>query len=281
MSATRDIPRELVDTDRYPLGDEAARGMIVAQARRGLAAEGCAILPGFVRTEVAARMAQEVRALVPIAHRRDIELRAYPGEPDATLPATDPRMRRHPFCMSVVAADEFPRDGLIMRLYGWDGLTELIAATLGESSLHRCADALLSCNATVMGDGDQHGWHFDSNDFVVTLLLQAPERGGRFVFAPGIRDDDRPNYAGVARAMDGDEDLLRVPAMAPGALVLFRGKRALHRVTPVEGSRQRIIAIFSYDRRPDMQFSDRTRLNAVGRTAPRIASSHPAGGTSP
>ena len=39
------------------------------------------------------------------------------------------------------------------------------------------------------------------------------------------------------------------------------------RVTPVAGPRRRVIAIFSYDRVPGMMFSDRTRLQAVGRTA--------------
>ena len=42
----------------------------------------------------------------------------------------------------------------------------------------------------------------------------------------------------------------------PGTLVLFNGKYALHRVSPVGPTdRPRIIAIFSYDKRPDKLFS--------------------------
>jgi hypothetical protein len=38
--------------------------------------------------------------------------------------------------------------------------------------------------------------------------------------------------------------------MAAGALVLFRGRYALHRVTPVEGARPRLLAALSYDPEP-------------------------------
>ena len=50
--------------------------------------------------------------------------------------------------------------------------------------------------------------------------------------------------------------------------MIFQGRRALHRVTPVEGARSRIVALFSYDRRPDMVFPERVRLSSVGRLTP-------------
>jgi hypothetical protein len=266
-SPTADIPADLIAVERYRLDDEGEHATILAEARRQLAAEGCAMLPGFVRPAAAAAMADEIQALVPRAHRRDVMLNAYGPPPDADLPPDHPRARTHPYCMHVVASDLFASDGPVMRLYLWDGLTRLIASALGEAELHRCADPLLRCNATVMGAGDQHGWHFDSNDFVVTVLLQAASRGGEFEFAPGIRDDTDPAQAEVAAAMDGTSPRLRRLRASPGTLILFRGKHALHRVTPIDGQTRRIIAIFSYDRRPDMQFSDRTRLRAVGRTS--------------
>jgi hypothetical protein len=43
---------------------------------------------------------------------------------------------------------------------------------------------------------------------------------------------------------------------SPDTLVLFNGKYALHRVSPGGPTgRPRIIAIFSYDKRPDQLFS--------------------------
>lgn len=269
MQGTADAPGDLVDLDRYLLNSESGRAAIIAEGRRQLAVDGCAILPGFVRPDAVARMAAEVMDLLPGAHRRDLMLGAYGDVSAEGLPSDDPRLRRTPYSMHAVATDQFEPAGPVLRLYMWDGLTQLISDMLDEPVLYRVADPLMSCNATILGEGDQHGWHFDSNDFVISLLLQAPEGGGRFIFAPGIRSDLEPSYADVAAAMDGDASLLREPPMEAGALILFRGKYSIHRVTPVTGTRKRIIALFSYDRRPDMQFSERSRLNVFGRTQAR------------
>ena len=53
--------------------------------------------------------------------------------------------------------------------------------------------------------GDELGWHFDGADFVVTLLLQAPEAGGAFEFAPMLRSEDDRNDEGVRALLAGDE----------------------------------------------------------------------------
>jgi hypothetical protein len=263
-----DNPDDLVNLVRYRLGDPVTLAAIVAEGRRQLAADGCAILPDFVGPGVAQRMADEILGLMPWAHRRDLMLRAYANVDETGLSAGDPRRRANPYCMHAVATDQFDPAGPVLRLYMWDGLTRLVAEILDEPRLYRVADPMMSCNATILGEGDQHGWHFDSNDFVVSLLLQAPAGGGRFVFAPGIRSEADQNYDCVAAAMDGEGRLLRQPPMAPGALILFRGRNSLHRVTPVEGPVKRIVALFSYDRRPDMQFSEQSRINVFGRSQP-------------
>jgi hypothetical protein len=68
--------------------------------------------------------------------------------------------------------------------------------------------------------------------------------------------------------MEERSPLLKRKKVTPGTLMLFCGHRALHRVSPVVGARERIIALFSYDRRPEMNFPASTRRNAVGRTEP-------------
>lgn len=266
-AATITDDRDMIDRRRYDLDDTAARHAIVAEGRRQLRAGGFAALPGFVTPAAAAAMAEEGLATLPQAHRRDRMLGAYDIEPGPDMAADHPVRRRHPYRMHVTATDLLPPAGMIRSLYERDDMTELVADLLEETSLHRCADPLLSCAVTIMGEGDQHGWHFDSNDFVVTLLLQKPEQGGDFEFCPGIRSDADQNFAGVAAAMDGAALGLRCPCVEAGTLMLFRGKQSIHRVTPVAGPRRRVIAIFSYDRMPGMMFSERTRLQAVGRTA--------------
>jgi hypothetical protein len=71
--------------------------------------------------------------------------------------------------------------------------------------------------------------------------------------------------------LEGDPRLRRIGAIEPGCLALFRGQRSLHHVTEVEGSRARLIALFSYDRKPGMMFRPEVHLRSLGRTleAPR------------
>jgi hypothetical protein len=264
-------PPDLIDLERYPLANPEARQRIAATAGADLDACGFCALPGFLDSKAINAVLDEVISLAPAAHHRDILLGAYGDDAGLELPADHPRRRRHPFRMGVLAYDCFPAQSALRRLYLRDDLADLVATILGEPELHRCVDPLLSCNVTIMAPGGQHGWHFDGNDFVVTILLQAAERGGAFEFAPAIRSDLDESYDAVARVMDGEQVLIRRPAVAPGTLMLFRGKYSLHRVSPVEGGRPRIIAIFSYDRRPGMVFPPYVQQNAVGRTAPMFA----------
>jgi predicted 2-oxoglutarate/Fe(II)-dependent dioxygenase YbiX len=55
--------------------------------------------------------------------------------------------------------------------------------------------------------------------------------------------------------------------LAAGALVLFRGRYALHRVTPVEGTRPRLLAALSYDPEPGRTLTEHTRKIFYGRVA--------------
>ena len=259
---------ELVDLDRYPLHDPAARAEIVAEARAGMAALGSAVLPGFLRPAAVAAMAAEAAALVPASHRRDRMLTAYSrDDAEDWMEPDHPVRRTHPYRMRVTATDQLDPAGPTLAVYEWEPLTALVRDVLEMQALHRVADPLMRCNFTILGDGDQHGWHFDGNDFVVSLLLQKPQAGGLFEFAPGIRGDDAPNFDAVRAVMDGRPGLTRLLEVEPGTLALFRGAHALHRVTPVGGPRPRIIALFSFDRRPGVEFGEAAQRRVFGRTA--------------
>ncbi len=68
---------------------------------------------------------------------------------------------------------------------------------------------------------------------------------------PGFLRDDA-----VSALFTAPESHARRPAMAPGCFVLFNGRLSMHRVSPLgRTKRPRIMAIFSYDQRPDMVFS--------------------------
>ena len=64
------------------------------------------------------------------------------------------------------------------------------------------------------------------------------------------------------------QDVMRSANVA-GTLMLFQGRRSLHRVSSVEGDVPRIVALLAYDTRPESDTSDLFKLIRYGRSEPR------------
>jgi len=210
-------------------------------------------------------MAAEVLDALPRAYRRDKTFTAYSTPATEDLPPHHARRREHLNRQYVVTTDISPRTAAMRRLYENDLLTRRVAQLLSEPALHRLADPVMSCTSTVMYDGDTHGWHYDLNDFVVSILLRASDEGGTFDFVPYIRSDSNENYPAVADVFDGTSDDIRRIRVGPGTLLLFSGLRAIHRVAPIQGPNPRVIALFSYDRKPDIRYTPDVYERVVGR----------------
>jgi hypothetical protein len=257
----------LVDLERYPLHEDSAFVPIAARCRTQLNESSFASLPGFLRPGVAEAMTAEVLDAIPRAYRRERSFSAYDESTLEQYPNDHVRRRKYESRQFVVATDILSKTGQLRALYGNETLTRRIAQMLEEPALFPLADPIMGCTATVMYEGDTHGWHFDLNDFVVSVLLQAPEAGGTFDFAPNIRKDGEENYEHVAAALDGSSQAVRSIKVEAGTLLLFCGRRALHRVPPIRGRIPRVIALLSYDRKPGVRYGSETYIRVVGRSA--------------
>ena len=100
------------------------------------------------------------------------------------------------------------------------------------------------------------------------MLLQAPEGGGDFEYVPDVRDADAGDmaYERVATILDGRESVKRLD-FEPGDLVLFRGRDALHRVTPTTGDATRMLVVFAYNNAPGVALSESALQTFYGRTS--------------
>ena len=164
----------------------------------------------------------------------------------------------------MVLTNQFPGDGPIETLYRWEPVTDFVREVLGFETLYRTACPHLSLGIGVEGEGDQLGWHFDTNDGVVSLLLQEPDEGGHFEYAPYIRAEDDEDYVETARLFAGEPGIAQRALMKPGTFVLFNGRRSCHRVTLVEAtSKPRLIALLSYGKRPGMVFTEANVRDAM------------------
>lgn len=262
---------DLIDVERYPVTDlhgPAARA-VVEQQRRSLAQKGVAILPGFVGAAATERMAREAAALAPRAHLEDAWGTPYLEPVDVSFPEGHPRQTLDHSLTWVVAYDVIPPAAALRRLYEWDPLMEFVGMILQRHPLYRMADPLGALNFTIMSAGHQQGWHYDNTEFVVSLALQSSTDGGRFECAPFIRSAHDERYDRVARVLRGDaSERVEVFPMTPGTLMIFAGRNSIHRVSAVHGDVPRIVALLSYDTRPDADSSELFKLIRYGRSTP-------------
>lgn len=257
---------KLIDLDRYPLDSAGSPDWqnLVDRSRVRLAQDGLFNLSGFIRQEACKRAVSEVRPLLEHeafvhARRHNIYFRKTveglaPGHPALTEFETSNR---------TVCADQM-NNAVVMRLYEWSPFAWFLAAVLEKPELHTMADPLARVNVMAYSDGEALNWHFDRSEFTTTLLLQAPKTGGDFEYDQDLRTDTDPNYQGVTDLIEGRRHPTRI-VLEPGTLNIFKGKNTAHRVTPVGGDRDRIIAVFSFYERPGIQFSDQERIGFYGR----------------
>ncbi|MFO1175664.1 MAG: 2OG-Fe(II) oxygenase [Paracoccaceae bacterium] len=259
----------LIDLDRYPLDrpDSPEWQALVATAKDELARDGMFNLEGFLKPEA---IAADVGLLAPRfatgaythARRHNVYFRkevpdVAPDHPALVLFDT----KSHTLCADQLAGTA------VMRLYDWAPFARFLAAAMDKPALFTMSDPLARLNAMAYGEGEGLNWHFDRSEFTTTLLLQAPQAGSVFEYRSNLRSDTDPNYDGVARLLRGDDAEKKSLALKPGTLNVFRGKNTAHRVTPAEGIRSRMIAVFSFYDRPGVTFSDEERLGFYGRAA--------------
>ncbi len=257
----------LIDLERYPIADissEAAQ-TLVAECQAQLRARGACSLPGFVKPEVVPTLAAEMTTLLPQAFHNLQEHNVYFKADDLSLPADHPARRKVRTSQRTIAYDLIPPEAGIRQIYTWPPLRNFIAAVLGKDKLYLHADPLAALNVMGMQAGDELGWHYDRADFVTTLLLQAPEAGGAFEFAPHLRSPEDENYAGLAELLDGSHPGVVSKAGQAGTLTLFVGHYSIHRVAPVQGQMPRLVAVLSYENEPGVTFSEAARTRFYGR----------------
>lgn len=245
---------EIVRRDLYPidrLGNPEGRAL-VASCRAQIEAEGYCILPDFVTAQALARMTELSRAVAPSAYASKITTNVYFSADDKSLPKDHPKRIFMERSSAFVPADCIPADSVLRRLYDWPPFTEFVAACMDEPVLYKYADPVADMPLNVVGPGEQFPWHFDTNEFSVTILTQAAEAGGLFEYARDIRSAESENYPAVAGVLAGERALVRSLELRPGDLQIFKGRHSLHRVTRVGGTRPRYTVIFSFAKEPNM-----------------------------
>ncbi|NOD83100.1 hypothetical protein [Ruegeria sp. HKCCD6119] len=242
--------QDLVDLGRYPIDrpDSPAYDQLIEDLRRELEQDGCAVLPGFVHEAGVKLLVQEAEGVAPKAHRSFNRTNAYFTKDDPRLGIAHPIRRFYDRSNAFVPADNLAKSGPLRRIYEFDGFLPFVRDALNEPEdrFFRYDDPLADVIINVVEEGQGFPWHFDTNNYTVTLAIQNAETGGAFEYAPNLRTAENENFDLVASVLDGNMGRVRRLELQPGDLQIFKGRYSLHRVAPVSGMCRRYVGIFSF-----------------------------------
>lgn len=252
---TTALCRTLIDYERYPIDDanHPDRRRVIEECRKALADDGCAVLSGFVSSHGLERLLNEVEERKPLAYfSKSKQTNVYFSSDDASLPLDHPRRMFLERTNGFVTSDHFDDSTAARQLYYWPPLTRFIADCLGKKTLHIYDDPVSNMIVNVGKPGTCFNWHFDTNEFTITMLLRPASSGGHFEYVPNLRSAEDENYAAVRAVLIGDDTRSVRLDLKPGDLQLFLGRFSLHRVTQNTGNTDRLLLIMSFAERPGM-----------------------------
>lgn len=259
---------DFINLKTYPIGaDSPERVALLESVRADLERDGCAVLKGFLTADGVAALTAEAESVSEQGYRSFNRTNAYFTKDDPDLPADHPKRQFFDRSNAFIPADNFSPDGALRQIHDFEGFDAFIQACLQEENFYRYADPLADVIVNMAEEGEGFPWHFDTNNFTVTLAIQNAESGGAFEYAPAIRAKTE-NFDEVGRVLRGQSDRVKVLELEPGDLQLFRGRYSLHRVAPLKGQRRRYVAIFSYVEEPNMVGAPERTEQLYGRTLP-------------
>lgn len=239
----------IIDLDSYPIHrlGSPARSELLADTRAQMDAVGCCRISDFVRQEAIDDMLAEAVRLHPTTFWAEQASNPYASPPDPELPDDHPRNTFQERMSGFINADVLPADSLLNQLYASNVFTHFVWEALGTlQPIYQWADPLGRNPYGVMETGHYFPWHFDGNEFTVSILVQAAQGGGVFEYVPDIRRPSNENFEHVQHILEGGREGIHELDLRPGDLQLFKGRFSLHRVTRIVGPTTRYIALPTY-----------------------------------
>ncbi len=240
---------DIVDLDEFPIHLLAnrRRAELVAETRSQMDTVGCCRISDFIRPEAVEAMRIEAESLHDQTHWANSDHNPYASAEDVSFPEGHPRRSFQHRSSGFINSDLLIERAMLRRIYDSDVVLHFVWECLGvDRPIYRWADTVGRNPYGAMEPGHTFPWHFDGNEFTVSVLVQRPEGGGVFEYVPDIRTPDAENYERVQAVLEGGRDGVHELDLMPGDLQLFKGRFSMHRVTTVEGTIPRYVGLPTY-----------------------------------
>ena len=150
-----------------------------------------------------------------------------------------------------IPGDSWEDTSAMRQMFEHPDLARFLADCLEIDELHPYADPLAGLTANILDPGQQFTWHFDTNEFAVTVLVEEADEGGLFEYVPNIRSDGDEGFDHIQEVLEGGRRGVHTLDLRPGDMQIFRGRYSLHAVSRVGAdSKPRHAAIFAYTEKP-------------------------------
>ena len=213
----------LIDLERYPIDrpDTVAYLGMLATIRATLAHDGCAVLKGFIRADRLPDLVAEADRVAPHAHRSYGRTNVYFSQDEPDLPEAHPVRRFYDRSNAFIPGDNLTAESGLRAIYEWPPFMPFIRTCLDEPEdrFFRYDDPLADVIINSVDQGNGFPWHFDTNNYTVTLAIQNAEAGGDFEYVPNLRTSVDENYPGVQAILDGDTSPVTTLTLEPGDLI--------------------------------------------------------------
>ena len=242
----------IINLNEYPINqtnsDEYKK--LIDKNKKLLDQDGCCVLPNFIKTQSLFKMKEEVERNLNKIHWTKDSHNPYFTKDDPELSKDHPK-RIFTFRESgYLNSDDLETDSDLDTLYESDEMLKFVSDSLGVYPLYKWADPLGKNPYSVMHEDHYFPWHFDGNEFTLSILIQKADKGGLFEYSPDLRNENNENFDEVTKVLRGDRKTVKSLDLKPGDLQIFKGRFSMHRVTKIEGKTSRYIALPTYVKDP-------------------------------
>ncbi len=259
---------DLIDLKKYPINkSNQQKRKLLKQIHADLEKNGCTVLKNFLTIKAIKFITREANKVSHLGHRSFNKTNPYFTKDDISLPKDDPRRQFYKRSNNFISADNFSKNSTLRTIFDFPYFDSFIKYCVREESFYRYADPLADVIINMAEEGNGFPWHFDTNDFTVTIAIQNAENGGEFQYVPKIRNKDE-NFEEVKKVLNGSSKKIISIELQPGDLQIFFGRNSIHRVAPLIGKKPRYVAIFSYVGEPGMIGSPERTKQLYGKTLP-------------
>jgi len=180
---------------------------------------------------------------------------------------------KHP-CNTEVVSDKgcvphdlIPENSSLRIIYNSTLFKNFIQSLLSVEKVYSYSDTLSSINYNYYEKNQQLGWHFDNASFAISLMIQSPLSGGSFQYVVNARNVEKNtlNIQLIDSVLKNKYPVKEL-RIEEGALVLFYGSNYLHRVTPTNSNKYRMLVTLNYNLQNNIELSENARLTFFGRT---------------